>query len=74
MWGRVGGLRTAARHDTKEITAPARRAFEKRFYAGIPNDLTDTERDRRAAAARKAYFAELTARSVRARQRKAAAR
>ena len=71
-WGRVGGFRTAARHDTREITAPARQAFEERFYAGIPEHLPPAERDRRASAARRAYFAELTARSIRARQKKAA--
>jgi len=69
LWGRVGGLRTAARHDVRAITAPARDAFEARFYRGIPEDLPAIERDRRAAAARKAFYAELTARSVRARKR-----
>ena len=67
-WGRVGGYTTAARHDTRQLTAPARRAFEERFYRGIPEDLPPAERDRRADAARKAYFADLTARSVRARR------
>lgn len=63
-WGRVGGYTTAARHDTRDITAPARAAFEARFYQSIPAELPTHERDRRAAAARKAYFAELTALSV----------
>jgi hypothetical protein len=66
-WGRVGGLRTAARHDVRLITLPARQAFEARFYTGIPEDLPQAERDRRASAARRAYFAEMTARSVTAR-------
>lgn len=70
-WGRVGGLRTSARHDAREITLPARRAFDARFYAGIPAELSAAERDRRAIAARRAFFAELTARSVRARKQKA---
>ena len=69
MWGRVGGLRTAARHDVRVITEPARRAFEARFYAGVPDGLPAAERDRRAAAARKAYFADLTAKSVHARKK-----
>jgi hypothetical protein len=70
-WGRVGGLRTAARHDVRAITAPARQAFEARFYAHIPDELPPGERDRRATAARRAYFAELTALSVRSRKKKA---
>jgi hypothetical protein len=69
LWGRVGGLRTAARHDAKSITAPARRAFEARFYQGIPEGLPTAERERRAAAARAAFYADLTARSVAARKR-----
>jgi hypothetical protein len=73
-WGRVGGLRTAARHDTREITAPARAAFEQRFYDGIPDALPAIERDRRAAAARRAFFAELTARSIAARKKAATTR
>lgn len=68
-WGRVGGLRTAARHDVRETTAAARAAFEARFYQGIPDDLPPLERDRRAAAARRAYFANLTALSVAKRKR-----
>jgi hypothetical protein len=68
-WGRVGGLRTAARHDTREITAPARKAFEERFYRDLPTGLDDTKRERRAAAARRAYFAELTAKSLQSRRR-----
>jgi hypothetical protein len=69
-WGRVGGLRTSATHDVREITAPARAAFAARFYQGIPDELPQAERDRRAAAAKAAYFAELTARSVAARRRR----
>lgn len=69
LWGRVGGLRTAARHDVREITAPARAGFEARFYRDVPEELPPCERDRRAAAARRAYFAELTARSVAARKK-----
>jgi hypothetical protein len=56
----------------KTNTAPAREAFAARFYAGIPDDLPQAERDRRAAWARKAYFAELALKSSRARSRKAA--
>lgn len=72
-WGRVGGYRTAARHDTRLITQPARDAFAARFYEGVPKDLPQEERDRRADAARKAYFAELTAKSILARRKARAA-
>jgi hypothetical protein len=68
-WGRVGGPTTAARHDTREITAPARKAFDARFYRDIPEDLPTAERDRRAAAARRASSPFLSARSLRARRR-----
>ena len=40
----------------KTNTAPAREAFAARFYAGIPEDLPQAERDRRAGWARKAYI------------------
>lgn len=51
----------------KTNTDPARRAFDARFYAGIPEDLPQAERDRRAGFARRAYFAELALKSSRAR-------
>jgi len=70
---RLGGLAVSATHDTRELTAPARAAFEARFYAGIPADLPTEERDRRALAARRAYFARLTWLSVRARSSRRAA-
>lgn len=70
LWGRVGGLRTAARHDARAITAPAREAFAARFYRNIPEGLSTAERERRAGAARAAFYAELTAKSVRARKRR----
>jgi hypothetical protein len=50
----------------------ARAAFNQRFYVGIPEDLPEAERERRAACARKAYFAGLTLKSVMARKRRAA--
>lgn len=73
-WGRIGGLRTSARHDAREITAPAREAFGRRFVNEVDPErvLPEAERLRRALAARKAYFADLTARSVAARRRNAA--
>lgn len=67
QWGRIGGLRLAASRDPREYTAPARQRFLERFYEGIPDDLPAKERDRRAMAARKAYFARLAVASARAR-------
>jgi hypothetical protein len=62
---RLGGLTTAARGHVN--TGPARAAFAERFYQGIPTDLPQPERDRRAAAARRLYMAQLAFRSSRAR-------
>src|SRR6476469_4590042 len=67
---RLGGLTTLARGHVN--TAPARAAFAARFYADIPDDLTPAERDRRAAAARRLYMAQLACRSSRARAKKKA--
>ena len=69
---RLGGLTTASRHDAREITAPARVAFAARFYDGIPADLPQTERDRRAAAAKRLYFGRLALKSSQARSKKKA--
>jgi hypothetical protein len=67
---RLGGLTTAARHDPREITAPARAAFEQRFYEGIAEDLPPAERDRRAAANRKIYFTRLSLASAATRRKR----
>jgi hypothetical protein len=56
-------------HDPDGPLPRARAAFDARFYAGIPEDLPAAERDRRAASARKAYFARLALASVKARRR-----
>ena len=67
---RLGRLTTAARHDPKHYTAPAREAFAKRFENEVDPDraLPDAERQRRAAAARKAYFTRLALKSAKARR------
>lgn len=67
---RIGGLRTAALHDTRELTAPARAAFLARFEDEVDPDrrLPEDERQRRATAARRAYFSALALRSVQARR------
>ena len=51
----------------------ARSAFAERFYADIPADLPQHERDRRAAAAKRLYFARLALKSSRSRSTKKAA-
>jgi hypothetical protein len=71
--GRIGGYATAARNDSRELTQPARQAFEERFYEGIPLELPVEERDRRARAARREYFARLAFASVQSRSKKKAA-
>ena len=54
-------------------TAPARKAFNQRFLDEVDPDRTlpETERNRRATAARKAYYARLALKSAQARRRKA---
>jgi hypothetical protein len=60
--------------DSRELTAPARKAFNDRFEREVdPERLLDTaERARRAQAAKKAYFTRLAMRSARARRLRAA--
>lgn len=70
--GRIGAYRLHATHDPRETTAAARAAFLGRFLAEIDPDLPEPERLRRAASARKAYFAQLAYRSAVARAKKAA--
>lgn len=60
--------------ETAAKLARARSAFEARFYRDIPDDVPEAERERRAASARKAYFAGLALKSVMKRKRTAAAR
>lgn len=68
MRGRIGGLTTAARGHVN--TGPAREAMALKFYAGIPDDATPAEREARALAARKLFYARLTLASSLARSRK----
>ncbi len=63
--GRIGALTVHAKGLTN--TGPARAAFAARFYDGIPEDLPQAERDRRAGFARRAYFTRLALASSRAR-------
>lgn len=64
--GRLGGLATSMTHDTKALTAPARAAFDRRFESEVDPEgvLPAAERERRANAARRMYFAKLAMRSA----------
>jgi hypothetical protein len=68
---RIASSTRWSREDPNDPDGPlprARAAFDARFYANIPADLPESERDRRAASARKAYFAKLALASVKARR------
>jgi hypothetical protein len=60
-----------SRYDSKELTEPARRAFNDRFEKQVDPDgvLPPSERQRRADAAKKAYFTRLALKSAQARRR-----
>lgn len=72
--GRIGAYRLHATHDPRTTTAKARATFLARFYAQVDPDslLAPAERERRALAARKAYFAQLAYRSAVVRGKKVA--
>lgn len=57
--------------DRTAHTAPARRAFNERFYDAVDPDrkLPPDERERRAEAKRKQYFATLALKSAKSRRR-----
>lgn len=65
---RLAGLATAARHDPRVTTAPARAAFLARFEREVDTadpegELDPIERARRIEYARRLYFARLAYRS-----------
>ena len=70
--GRIGAYALQSQYDPKETTRAARTAFLERFLDEVDPERTlpDGERDRRAAAARKAYFARLALKSAQARRRR----
>ena len=66
---RLGALTLHSRYDSRELTAPARKAFMARFEAEVDPDgeLPEPERHRRAELAKKAYFVGLALKSSRKR-------
>ncbi len=70
--GRIGAFRLHATHDPRDTTRSARMAFRDRFERLVDPDgkLPTAERQRRAEAARKAYYARLSQLSAAARRRK----
>jgi hypothetical protein len=73
---RLGAYAQQAAYDTRETTRKARLAFNQRFLEQVDPDgtLPETERTRRALAARKAYFAALSLRSATVRRKRAEVR
>lgn len=72
LYGRMGAHKLHAMHDSRELTAPGRRAFLSRFEREVDpaGSLPVGERARRAAHARKAYFTGLAAQSAASRAKK----
>jgi hypothetical protein len=70
MRARLAAHTLHATHDSREIIAPARAAFQSRFQREVDPDgqLTPDERARRAAQARKAYYTRLALKSAQARR------
>ncbi len=72
MRARLAAYSKHAQTDARESTAPAREAFLDKFTAAVDprGELGDAERQRRATALKRAYFARLALRSSRARSKK----
>src|SRR5688572_4309379 len=62
--GRIGAFTTHSRHDPRETTRAAREAFARRFEDEVDprRELDESERLRRAQAARRAHFSRLALR------------
>ena len=69
---RIGGFALAAQRNPQEYTVAARRAFFAKFEREVDpaGALPPTERQRRAEAARRAYFLKLALKSAIARRKK----
>ncbi len=70
--GRIGAYAMHARNDPRQTTASARAAFLERFVREVDphRRLAAPERQRRAEAARRAYFTRLAYASARRRNRR----
>jgi hypothetical protein len=71
LLARIAANSRWSKEDPNDPAGPlvrARAAYERRFYVGIPDDLPAAERDRRAAAARRAHYQRLAFASVKARR------
>lgn len=70
--GRLGAYVVHSRYDSRELTKPARAAFESKFERDVDPDgvLPIEERLRRAEMARKAHFLRLAIKSAEVRRRK----
>jgi hypothetical protein len=71
MRGRIGAYRLHAMYDARDTTRNARAAFMSRWDREVDPEgkLQPSERERRATAARKAYFVQLAYRSAIVRSR-----
>lgn len=71
----AAALTRVAREGGHAVSAPARAAFDQKFLDQVDPErkLSEEERQKRAKAARRAYFLTLSAKSVDARRRKAEA-
>lgn len=73
---RLGAYSLHAQYDSREITKPARKAFLARFENEVDPDrvLPPGERERRAEAAKKAYFTRMALKSAQARRKRGASK
>lgn len=76
LMGRIGAYRMHSQHDARETTKAGRTAFLARFEAEVDPDgvLEPDEREKRAAAARRAYMLSLSLKSAKVRKQRAARR
>jgi L-alanine-DL-glutamate epimerase-like enolase superfamily enzyme len=73
--GRLGAYELHAQRDPSETTRAAREKFAERFYLAVDphGELEPAERERRAAALRRAYYTRLALQSAAARRKRRSA-
>jgi hypothetical protein len=73
LLGRLGAYSQHAKYDVRETTKAARAARDQKFINEVDPEgtLDPAERDRRVAAARKAYFTRISLLSAEARRSRA---